>query len=69
MTKEEKEDPEIIDSSRIQRISKGSGVPEPEIRELLRNYKQAKRMMRIVSGGGLKRGALAKLAKRFKGFG
>jgi len=69
MTKEEKEDPEIIDSSRIQRISKGSGIDEPEIRDLLRNYKQAKRMMRIVSGGGLKRGALAKLAKRFKGFG
>lgn len=66
MTKEEKENPEIINASRIARISKGSGVPESEIRELLRNYNQSKKMMKML-GGGAKRGALAKLARKFKG--
>jgi len=43
-------------------------VSETEIRELLKQYGQAKKMMKMMSGGGMKRGALAKLAKRFKGF-
>lgn len=65
MTKEEKENPDIINPSRIKRIAKGSGTNESEVRELLKNYKQMKRMMKMVTS---KRGMFAKLAKRFKGF-
>ena len=65
MTKEEKEDPNIISATRIARISKGSGVPESDIRELIRNYNQSKKMMKMLGGGG-KRGALGKLARKFK---
>jgi len=67
MTREERENPSIINSSRIARISRGSGVPESEVRELLRQYNQAKKMMKMMKGGALKRGMLSKLAKKFKG--
>lgn len=69
MSREEKTDPSIINASRIKRIAKGSGTSDSEVRELLRNYNQMKKVMKMVSGSGLKRGRLAKLAKRFKGFG
>ena len=69
MTKKEREDPSIINSSRISRISKGSGVPESDIRELLKNYKQSKKMMKMMGGGkGMKRGMMSRLARKFKGF-
>lgn len=42
MTKEERENPEIINSSRIRRISLGSGRNEKDVRELLSRYKQIK---------------------------
>ncbi|MFH0829863.1 MAG: signal recognition particle protein Srp54 [Candidatus Aenigmatarchaeota archaeon] len=70
MTPAERADPSIITPSRILRISKGSGVPEADIRELLKGYEQTKRLMKQLGGGaGMKRGALANLAKRFKGLG
>ncbi len=65
MTKEEKEDPQIIDASRVKRIAKGSGTTEAEVRELLKSYNQMKKMLKMFSG---KRGMMSKLAKRFKGF-
>jgi len=65
MTKEEKEDPSIINASRINRIAKGSGSSESEVRELIKTYEQMKKMMKMLSG---KRGMFGKLAKRFKGF-
>lgn len=42
MTKKEKENPEILTSSRIARISKGSNVPTNEIREMLKQHKLIK---------------------------
>lgn len=66
MTEEEKKNPEIIKASRVKRITKGSGCSESEARELLKYYKQAKKVMKLAKGGkGLKRGPLAALAKRF----
>lgn len=50
MTKEELEDPEIIDSSRAERISKGSGATTGDVRELIKQYKQAKKLMRMMKG-------------------
>lgn len=66
MTKEEKENPSVINASRIKRIAKGSGRAESEVRELLKQYKQTKKLMKSLGGiAGLKRGALKKLAKQF----
>jgi signal recognition particle subunit SRP54 len=67
MTMEERADPAILNASRITRIAKGSGTSEADVRELLKYYAQTKKMIRMVAGGGLKRGMLAALARRFKG--
>lgn len=65
MTKKEKEDPSIIDASRIKRIAKGSGRKEEEVRELLNQYNSMKKMMRGFGGmKGLDRGQLKQLAKQ-----
>ena len=39
MNKDEKADPDLLNSSRIKRIARGSGWPEGEVKELLKNYK------------------------------
>ncbi len=67
MTIKEREEPSLLDASRIKRISKGSGVPESEIRELIKQYEQSKKMMKSFGGGAMRRGPLAKLAKKFGG--
>jgi signal recognition particle subunit SRP54 len=66
MTPEERENPDVINASRVKRISSGAGVKESDVRELLKYYKQAKRIMKLTKGGkGLKRGLLAQLARQF----
>lgn len=50
MTKKELEDPDIISVDRIDRISKGSGVDIAEIRLLLKQHKQSKKMMKMFKG-------------------
>jgi len=64
MTKAELEDPEIIDSSRADRISKGSGIPANEIRELIKQYRQSKKMVRMLKGS---KGDMSKIMKKFGG--
>ncbi|MBI3051016.1 signal recognition particle protein [Candidatus Woesearchaeota archaeon] len=51
MTQKELEDPELIDTNRAARISKGSGVPQAEIRELIKQYRQAKKLVKMFKGG------------------
>jgi signal recognition particle subunit SRP54 len=67
MTPEEKADPEIINSSRISRIAKGSGCSESEVRELFSNYSKIKKMMKKLSPGKLKRGGFGGIFKQFGG--
>ena len=50
MTKEEKADPDLLNSSRIKRIARGSGWPEHEVKELVKNYKNSKNMMKASKG-------------------
>jgi signal recognition particle subunit SRP54 len=50
MTKGEKADPDLLNSSRIKRIARGSGWPEGEVKELLKNYKNSKNMMKASKG-------------------
>jgi signal recognition particle subunit SRP54 len=67
MTKQERDDPQTIDTSRVKRIAKGSGTTEAEVRELLKSHGQMKKMVKMFSGGG-KRGMMSRFAKKFKGF-
>jgi len=50
-TKEELEDPEIISSSRVERIAKGSGCSTRDVRELLKQYRASKKMVKMLKGG------------------
>ena len=54
MTKGELEDPEIIASERLERIARGSGIPSGEIRELLKQHKQSKKVAKMFKGGSMK---------------
>jgi len=70
MTKKEKEEPEVLSHSRIQRIAKGSGKKEEDVRELIKHYKKMKKMfkqMKKFSDPKMleKKGALDKLMKKF----
>jgi len=50
MTKKELEDPEMMDGSRVERIAKGSGVSPGEIREMVKQYKQSKKLVKMLKG-------------------
>lgn len=52
MTKTELEDPEIISAERIDRIAAGSGIRVSEVRELLKQYRQSKKLMKMMKGEG-----------------
>ena len=61
MTKEERRKPELLNGSRRKRIAKGSGTSVVEVNRFLKQYLEAKKMMRRLSGfGGGK-----KMKKRF----
>jgi len=60
MTKNEKADPDLLNSSRIKRIARGSGWPEHEVKELLKNYKNSKNMMKASKGRQMQ-GALRRM--------
>jgi signal recognition particle GTPase len=81
MTQEERENPELLEkqSSRIQRIAKGSGTTSRVIREMLSQYSLLKSFIKsgkdfsdlditkLQKGGlGLSQKKLRKLAKKFK---
>ncbi|MEM2341337.1 MAG: signal recognition particle protein Srp54 [Candidatus Bathyarchaeia archaeon] len=46
MTPEERENPNIINASRIRRIARGSGTSEGEVKELLKQYTLLRKMMK-----------------------
>lgn len=65
MTREERANPEIINSSRMRRIAKGSGCTESEVRDLVASYSKVKKMMKQISPAKLKRGSLGNLFRQF----
>lgn len=67
MTKQELEDPEIIDASRIERIAKGSGISTSDIRELIKQHRQGKKMMKMFKGSESPEKLMQKLSKKGKG--
>ena len=51
MTKEERRSPEIIDGSRRRRIATGSGTQPADVNRLLKQYKEAKKILQMISTG------------------
>jgi signal recognition particle subunit SRP54 len=62
MTPYERTNPDVVSVSRIERISKGSGTGYSDVRGLLKQYKQAKKMSKMLKGGSEKK--IEKLMKR-----
>ena len=50
MNNDEKSDPDILNASRIKRIARGSGWSEHDVKELMKNYKNSKNMMKASKG-------------------
>ena len=65
MTPRERRAPQILDGSRRRRVARGSGTSVQEVNELLRQFKQARKMMKMFSGGG-PRPSLKSLSRSFK---
>jgi len=61
MTTEEKDDPSLMNESRIERITTGSGRSLDEMRDLIKQYKQMKKMMKTISGQSRKMKRMQKL--------
>jgi signal recognition particle subunit SRP54 len=53
MTPQERANHMIINGSRRRRIAKGSGTSVQEVNQLLKQYAQARKMMKAFSGGGM----------------
>ncbi|MBU1201642.1 MAG: signal recognition particle protein Srp54 [Nanoarchaeota archaeon] len=67
MTKEELEDPGIMDGPRVQRIASGSGLSVSDVRSLIKQYRQSKKLVKMMKGGGEKN--MEKMMKRMSGGG
>ncbi|MBI2147124.1 signal recognition particle protein [Candidatus Woesearchaeota archaeon] len=64
-TKAELEDPDIIDAGRVERIAKGSGTSTGQVRELLKQHRQSKKMIKMFKGSSPKN--MEKMMKKMQG--
>ncbi|MFV0541361.1 MAG: signal recognition particle protein [Aestuariibaculum sp.] len=55
MTPTERSNPSIINASRKKRIGKGSGTSVQEVNQLLKQFNQMSKMMKMMQGGGAKK--------------
>ncbi|WP_371815969.1 hypothetical protein [Flavobacterium sp. CS20] len=55
MTPEERQNPKIFNTSRKRRIAKGSGTSINEVNQLLKQFGQMSKMMKMMQGGGGKK--------------
>ena len=62
MTPKERTNPEILNSSRRQRIAKGSGTDIQEVNRLIKQFDQTRKMMKMVTGN-----RMAGMMSRMKG--
>ena len=54
MTPKERTNPEILNTSRRQRIAKGSGTSIQEVNRLIKQFDQTRKMMKMVTGSGMR---------------
>jgi signal recognition particle subunit SRP54 len=67
MTDEEMAEPKMIDGSRAERIAAGSGTTKKEVRQMIKQYRQAKNMMDKFGGGGgkgMQRGKMKRMMQQ-----
>jgi len=55
MTPEERAQPKILNASRKRRISKGAGTTVTEVNQLIKQFDQMSKMMKMMQGGGRKK--------------
>ncbi|MDH5285704.1 MAG: signal recognition particle protein [Betaproteobacteria bacterium] len=55
MTREERAKPELLKASRKRRIAAGAGVTVQEVNQLLNQFEQAQKMMKMVAKGGMQK--------------
>lgn len=67
MTRQERRKPDILNGSRRQRIANGAGVKIVEVNQLLKQFQQMQKMMRMFKGGGAKKMMRQMEAMRGKG--
>ena len=63
MTRGERHDPTVLNSSRRRRIAAGSGTTLPDVNRLVKQFLEMQKLMKQLSGGG-RRGALGAFAGR-----
>ena len=63
MTKEEREDPKMLNASRIRRVARGSGVSERDVKELIQQYLLMRKMTKQMMRGGRGAQFLSKMQK------
>ncbi len=63
MTKEEREDPSLLNASRRKRIAAGCGQPVSAVNNLIKKYEESKKMMKMMSGGGKKSKQMQRMMK------
>jgi signal recognition particle subunit SRP54 len=66
MTPGERRDPSVLNGSRRKRIARGSGTSVEDVNRLLKQFVQARKMMKTLGGGGGK--AMKRLAARMPQF-
>lgn len=62
MTREERENPQILNASRRRRIAAGSGQPVSKINQLVKRYEESRKVMKSLMGKGGKKNRM------FRGF-
>jgi signal recognition particle subunit SRP54 len=65
MTPRERRDPQVLNGSRRKRIAKGSGTDVQDVNRLLKQFVQARKMMKSLGGNSR---AMKQLASRFANF-
>ena len=67
MTEKERQNPDIINGSRRQRIAKGAGVEVSEVNNLIKQFNQSKEMMRMMKNPKAYGGKMAMMRKLMGG--
>ena len=55
MTVQERRKPEILNGSRRQRIANGAGVKIADVNQLVKQFQQMQKVMKMMKGGGSKK--------------
>ena len=56
MTPEERRKPEILNASRRRRIARGSGTTVQDVNQLMKRYREMRRLMKTLKKSGLRGG-------------